>query len=444
MNRIHCKALVAAGIAMSVSTCAQTFAITDTFLDFEDFEAFTSDDGPPANRIHRLNNRPAAPATTPDYGFSNTDHILGEGSGELGGTIIRKSDLLSYYGIDVGELSALGDISSEFGEELVSARVEAASFGAAPNETRFFFGYFNTANTAVGTPNPFLGMRLQTNSDPDRLRNFQLRTSGMQTDIGTGEGEVGAILQSEGPGSFSFRMVRGMDANGDGAFDADTDSNSGATVYGSVNDLEDPTNRILITDAQLAALDFDTFGLRQDAGTAEVPSQAFFDNLTFTSALFPGGLIGDFNNDATLNAADIDLLCNAINTPGAAETFDVNEDGTVDTDDLTSYVQDLLNTSFGDTDTDGDVDLNDLGNLASGFNVPGEKRWSRGNFDCDNDVDLPDLGTLATNFQAGRAAALAQFEALVPEPTAFALSAVTVFGLFCRRRKAQVPKRAAE
>jgi hypothetical protein len=63
------------------------------------------------------------------------------------------------------------------------------------------------------------------------------------------------------------------------------------------------------------------------------------------------------------------------------------------------------------------VDLNDLGNLASGFGQPGEKRWSRGNFDCDNDVDLNDLGTLATNFEAGREAALAQFETPVPEPT---------------------------
>jgi hypothetical protein len=50
----------------------------------------------------------------------------------------------------------------------------------------------------------------------------------------------------------------------------------------------------------------------------------------------------------------------------------------------------------------------DLGNLASGFGQPGEKRWSKGNFDCDNDVDLKDLGTLAANFQGGRKAALAQ------------------------------------
>jgi hypothetical protein len=283
-------------------------------------------------------------------------------------------------------------------------------------------------------------MRLQTDPLPEnRLRNFQLRTNApaMQTDIGNddAEGRFGQILQSEGPGSFGFRMVRGMDVNGDGVFDEGSDSTEGATVYGSVNDIEDETNRLVITEASLDSFDFDTFGMRLDVGGAEVPSQVFFDNLTFTTALSPGGLTGDFNNDAALNAADIDLLCNRINAgTGDVQLFDVNEDGVVDMDDVTFFVQDLLNTSFGDTDTDGDVDLNDLGNLASGFNVPGEKRWSRGNFDCDNDVDLPDLGTLATNFQAGRAAALAQFNALVPEPAAAGLLSLVVVPLIARRR----------
>jgi hypothetical protein len=77
-----------------------------------------------------------------------------------------------------------------------------------------------------------------------------------------------------------------------------------------------------------------------------------------------------------------------------------------------------------------------LGNLASGLGIPSEKRWSKGNLDCDQDVDLPDLRTLATNFQGGRAAALAQFEALVPEPAAASLMLALVPGLLRRRRHA--------
>jgi hypothetical protein len=130
-------------------------------------------------------------------------------------------------------------------------------------------------------------------------------------------------------------------------------------------------------------------------------------------------LAGDFNADAVVNATDIDLLCDRINAnTGPVSPFDVNNDGSVNNADVNFEVTQILDTKFGDTDTDGDVDLNDLGNLASGFGIAGEKRWSKGNFDCDQDVDLNDLGTLATNFGAGRAAAMAAFEALVPEPAA--------------------------
>jgi hypothetical protein len=130
------------------------------------------------------------------------------------------------------------------------------------------------------------------------------------------------------------------------------------------------------------------------------------------------GVLGDFNNDGDVDATDIDLLCNVIDSGGGSEPFDLNNDGDVTEADLAFEIEEILNTKFGDTDTDGDVDLSDLGNVASGFNQPGEKRWSRGNFDCDNDVDLNDLGTLATNFQAGRAAAYAEFPARMPEPSA--------------------------
>jgi hypothetical protein len=137
--------------------------------------------------------------------------------------------------------------------------------------------------------------------------------------------------------------------------------------------------------------------------------------------LFTEGTPGDFNNDALVDARDIDLLCDAINSGGSVGAFDLNGDGQLNGQDTTYQVETILNTSFGDTDTDGDVDLADLGNLATGFGQPGGKSWSLGNFDCDNDVDLNDLGTLATNFAGGGpagGATLLESERLVPEPCA--------------------------
>jgi hypothetical protein len=154
----------------------------------------------------------------------------------------------------------------------------------------------------------------------------------------------------------------------------------------------------------------------------------------WVDGVVPEPVRGDFNNDAVADAADIDLLCDAIAAGGPLSPFDVNDDGSVNDADLTFQVEEILNTIFGDTDTDGDVDLNDLGNLASGFQVPGEKRWSRGNFDCDNDVDLPDLGTLATNFDGGVARAFAEFEGVVPEPWALSFLGLSALGFYRRSR----------
>lgn len=74
----------------------------------------------------------------------------------------------------------------------------------------------------------------------------------------------------------------------------------------------------------------------------------------------------------------------------------------------------------GDADRDGDVDLSDLGRLATSYGNSQWMRWQNGDFDWDGDVDLNDLGALATNYGHGQAAAFADFQSLlanVPEPT---------------------------
>lgn len=73
--------------------------------------------------------------------------------------------------------------------------------------------------------------------------------------------------------------------------------------------------------------------------------------------------------------------------------------------------------TVGDADLDGDVDLSDLGALATCYGSTTGQNWVNGDFDWDGDVDLNDLGALATNYGAGALQAYADFNAMiVPEP----------------------------
>jgi hypothetical protein len=62
-------------------------------------------------------------------------------------------------------------------------------------------------------------------------------------------------------------------------------------------------------------------------------------------------------------------------------------------------------TYLGDADLDGDVDVADLGKLASSWQSSGV--WFNGDFDYSGSVDINDLGLLASNWQAGVGSPLA-------------------------------------
>jgi arabinogalactan endo-1,4-beta-galactosidase len=97
------------------------------------------------------------------------------------------------------------------------------------------------------------------------------------------------------------------------------------------------------------------------------------------------------------------------------------------------YAQDLESvlikfTFAGDSDLDGDVDVADLGSLASSWQTSGV--WSSGDFDYNGTVDVNDLGMLASNWQAGvSGASLPSLDGafaalgmpLIPEPNTITL-----------------------
>jgi hypothetical protein len=90
--------------------------------------------------------------------------------------------------------------------------------------------------------------------------------------------------------------------------------------------------------------------------------------------------------------------------------------------DSTSLV--IQYTFFGDANLDGQVDVADLGMLASHWQSTGV--WTRGDFDYSGFVNVSDLGLLASNWQAGAGAGKADLsqtlaaiglpDVTVPEP----------------------------
>jgi hypothetical protein len=101
-------------------------------------------------------------------------------------------------------------------------------------------------------------------------------------------------------------------------------------------------------------------------------------------------------------------------------------------------------TYAGDANLDGQVDITDLGNLATAWqtNAP----WTGGDFDYSGLVDITDLGMLATNWQAGVGAplrgsfsdALASVGltgAAVPEPGTVTLLLAASLALPASRRR---------
>jgi hypothetical protein len=99
-------------------------------------------------------------------------------------------------------------------------------------------------------------------------------------------------------------------------------------------------------------------------------------------------------------------------------------------------------TYFGDSDLDGDVDVADLGSLASAWQTSGT--WINGDFDYNGSVDVNDLGLLASNWQAGvgnplgpslqeSLISLGLPNVTVPEPAA--VGWVIAVALKCHRRR---------
>ena len=111
-----------------------------------------------------------------------------------------------------------------------------------------------------------------------------------------------------------------------------------------------------------------------------------------------GGVLGDLNGDSRVSLRDIDVLSEAIRMPPPNDdSFDLNRDGVIDSDDLDFLVEDIIGTKAGDTELDGRVDFADFLQFAANFGDEAAT-WSEGDFNGDGKVNFQDFIILASNF----------------------------------------------
>ena len=142
-------------------------------------------------------------------------------------------------------------------------------------------------------------------------------------------------------------------------------------------------------------------------------------------------LLGDFNLDGQLDAADLDLMAARLdpNDP----TFDLNDDGLVDFADRSVWVHDLKNTYIGDSDLNGVFDSDDFVTvfIAGKYEIDEVAGWAEG--DWDGDLRFTSLDFVAAFIDGGYERGPRAAVAAVPEPSSLVLLLLSVVGL-CRVR----------
>ena len=130
----------------------------------------------------------------------------------------------------------------------------------------------------------------------------------------------------------------------------------------------------------------------------------------------------DLNDDGVTNSADVDLVCSQISAGDIS--FDLDGDGSLDSNDLDFYIVTLLGTSAGDANLDGIFNSADLVTVFRSAqyedSIAGNSGWADGDWNCDGDFTTSDL---VEAFRAGKYVAAANVSgAQFAEDVAFSIS----------------------
>ena len=140
-------------------------------------------------------------------------------------------------------------------------------------------------------------------------------------------------------------------------------------------------------------------------------------------------LKGDFNENGMWDANDIDLLTAAVNDENNNDPlFDVDGNNSVDSQDRTHWVKDIVGTYMGDSNLDGEFNSADLVGIfqAGEYEDDNEKNsgWASGDWNGDAEFDSGDLVLAFQDggFEQGPREALAT----VPEPSGLGLLTIVL------------------
>ena len=134
---------------------------------------------------------------------------------------------------------------------------------------------------------------------------------------------------------------------------------------------------------------------RRNPTTTGNDSASWFAAGVGSPGRFLSSVPGDFNSDAVLNAADIDLLFAQMRSPTPDLAFDFNGDHRVDAIDRDQLVIKTIGLAYGDANLDGRFDSEDLVAIfvAGQYddNTVSNSTWSTGDWDGDGEFDDNDL-----------------------------------------------------
>ena len=137
-------------------------------------------------------------------------------------------------------------------------------------------------------------------------------------------------------------------------------------------------------------------------------------------------LLGDFDQDGSLDADDIDQLSLQLRTTPDNRSFDLNNDSTLSQADREVWVHDLANTYFGDSNLDSEFNSSDLTAVfqAAKYELDEDAGWAEGDWNGDGRFDTSDLTAAFQDggYEIGPRVAVSA----VPEPSSAILLAIGI------------------